>query len=221
MSGTPPRHPDDPGTRQLPLAGEPLPLELINTTYIKGGVRGRLIDALDTPVGPDSGLARWLADHREEFSAVLRPALDGAVPSPAHTSRFLELRGALRDLAAARASGGTPGPGDIAVVNAAARLASPWQELAPGPGFTAVPRWPGTDPLLTALGEIALAAVGLFTGDRADLVRACPAPGCVLYFVKAHPRREWCTPGCGNRVRVARHSRREKAARPQLPVPHP
>ncbi|HEY5833083.1 MAG TPA: CGNR zinc finger domain-containing protein [Streptomyces sp.] len=47
-----------------------------------------------------------------------------------------------------------------------------------------------------------------------DLLRACPAPRCVRYFVKQHPRREWCRPSCGNRARVARHSarRRERAA---------
>ena len=28
---------------------------------------------------------------------------------------------------------------------------------------------------------------------------------CVQYFVKDHPRREWCSAACGNRARVARH----------------
>ena len=31
------------------------------------------------------------------------------------------------------------------------------------------------------------------------------APGCVLYFIKDHPRREWCSTACGNRARAARH----------------
>jgi predicted RNA-binding Zn ribbon-like protein len=30
----------------------------------------------------------------------------------------------------------------------------------------------------------------------------------VLYFVKTHPRREWCSVACGNRVRAARHYQR-------------
>ena len=40
------------------------------------------------------------------------------------------------------------------------------------------------------------------TGD-VPAVRACYAPGCVLYFMKTHPRREWCSVACGNRVRAA------------------
>ncbi|WP_433236869.1 CGNR zinc finger domain-containing protein [Streptosporangium sp. CA-135522] len=39
---------------------------------------------------------------------------------------------------------------------------------------------------------------------EADL-RACHAPGCVLFFVKDHHRREWCSAACGNRARAARH----------------
>ncbi|MFI6847287.1 CGNR zinc finger domain-containing protein [Kitasatospora sp. NPDC050467] len=39
-----------------------------------------------------------------------------------------------------------------------------------------------------------------------------PGPGCVLYFVKKHPRREWCSAGCGTRARAARHYERTEAA---------
>jgi hypothetical protein len=39
----------------------------------------------------------------------------------------------------------------------------------------------------------------------AALLRACGAPGCVLMFLKDHPRREWCSNACGNRARQARH----------------
>ncbi|MER6023978.1 CGNR zinc finger domain-containing protein [Streptomyces anulatus] len=66
------------------------------------------------------------------------------------------------------------------------------------------------DPLRLALGAISAAAVELFAGEGAERLRACPAPGCILYFVRTHARREWCTVGCGNRVRVARHSRRAR-----------
>ena len=51
---------------------------------------------------------------------------------------------------------------------------------------------------------IALEASQLFTDEQARL-RSCHGPGCVLYFVKDHPRREWCSATCGNRARVARH----------------
>src|SRR2546429_545268 len=49
---------------------------------------------------------------------------------------------------------------------------------------------------------------------QADLkaFRATLALGCVLYFVKDHPRREWCSAACGNRARAARHYSRHRAA---------
>jgi predicted RNA-binding Zn ribbon-like protein len=60
-------------------------------------------------------------------------------------------------------------------------------------------------PAAAPLSAIATQAVELFgQGDGFEL-RACLAPGCVLYFVKDHPRREWCSAGCGNRARAARH----------------
>ncbi|MFI1485060.1 CGNR zinc finger domain-containing protein [Streptomyces sp. NPDC020747] len=49
----------------------------------------------------------------------------------------------------------------------------------------------------------------LASPDRQRL-RACHAPRCVRYFLKDHPRQEWCKPSCGNRARVARHHERHK-----------
>ena len=60
----------------------------------------------------------------------------------------------------------------------------------------------------TALAQVATDAVHLLTGPDAPQLRACRAPGCVLYFMKSHPRREWCSEACGNRVRAARHYQR-------------
>jgi predicted RNA-binding Zn ribbon-like protein len=68
----------------------------------------------------------------------------------------------------------------------------------------------GPSPVTTGLAQIAGQAVGLFGGAEAARLRACNAPGCVLYFIKTHPRREWCSVACGNRVRAARHYRRAR-----------
>jgi predicted RNA-binding Zn ribbon-like protein len=38
-----------------------------------------------------------------------------------------------------------------------------------------------------------------------EALRACHALGCVLLFLKDHPRREWWCNACGNRARQARH----------------
>jgi predicted RNA-binding Zn ribbon-like protein len=63
-------------------------------------------------------------------------------------------------------------------------------------------------PTMTALAKVATDAVHLLAGPDAPQLRACQAPGCVLYFVKTHPRRQWCSDACGNRTRAARHYQR-------------
>ncbi len=111
----------------------------------------------------------------------------------------------------------------VNVVNRACARAPSWSEL----------RWPGEEspagtastaavegngparvvrtahaPALAVVAAIAEEAVALFAGPDRLLLRACRAPGCVLYFVRNHPRRAWCSDGCGNRARVARHYQR-------------
>ncbi|MDP9862942.1 MULTISPECIES: CGNR zinc finger domain-containing protein [Streptosporangium] len=92
----------------------------------------------------------------------------------------------------------------------------------------AVPRaprleWPdGGEPVATDVpagraGEsariraaLAASAIELLAGPERGQLHACPAPRCVLYFVKEHPRQEWCSVGCGNRARAARHYHQHK-----------
>jgi predicted RNA-binding Zn ribbon-like protein len=61
-----------------------------------------------------------------------------------------------------------------------------------------------------ALAELAESAISLFTGPGLAALRACQGPRCVLFYVKNHPRRTWCSPACGNRARAARHQRRDR-----------
>lgn len=58
------------------------------------------------------------------------------------------------------------------------------------------------------LAGLATAAIE-FLASGAEL-RACQGPRCVRYFVKSHPRQEWCKPSCGNRARVNRHYHRTR-----------
>jgi predicted RNA-binding Zn ribbon-like protein len=60
------------------------------------------------------------------------------------------------------------------------------------------------------LAAIALEATELFLGPDVEHLRACHGPRCVLYFTQDHPRRQWCSPACGNRARAARHYRRHR-----------
>ncbi|MET9063820.1 CGNR zinc finger domain-containing protein [Streptosporangium sandarakinum] len=61
-----------------------------------------------------------------------------------------------------------------------------------------------------ARAALASAAIAFLAGPRRELLRACPAPRCVLYFVKEHARQEWCSVACGNRARAARHYRQHR-----------
>ncbi|MEU8437045.1 ABATE domain-containing protein [Streptomyces sp. NPDC029216] len=188
----------------MPLVGESLALDLVNTTFINGGLRGVLVDALAAPADLD----RWLAHRAADFSGPLRPRLSEPA-TRAHFERFLELRRALREVAAAHVAGRAPEEADVRTVNRAARLSARWDELSPTAPAGSVTRWSEPDPQLAALGEVAAEGVRLFGGTGRP-VQACPAPGCILYFLKTHARRAWCTATCGNRVRVARHSRRHR-----------
>ena len=57
---------------------------------------------------------------------------------------------------------------------------------------------------------LARAALTFLAGPDRERLRACHAPRCVRYFLKDHPRQEWCKPACGNRARVARHHDRSR-----------
>jgi predicted RNA-binding Zn ribbon-like protein len=214
-----------------PLLGEPLPVELMNTVWAdRDGLHDELRDA--------AGLAAWLQAVAGRFAAGvtggepggggpggggpgLAVVLPGGRPGRELAGQFRELRDGLRGLAAAvtadpraRAAGtGTP---DVAAavraVNAACARAPLWSRLtwaSPAGAPARTLRSAGTGPE-AALSWIAEAAVQLFTGPDAGQLRACPGPGCVLYFVRAHPRREWCSAVCGNRARVARHYQRHR-----------
>ena len=66
------------------------------------------------------------------------------------------------------------------------------------------------------LGALAADTIDLLTGPTRTDLRACGAAGCVLVFVKQHPRRQWCSNACGNRTRQARHYRRHAQRRQPL-----
>lgn len=68
-------------------------------------------------------------------------------------------------------------------------------------------------PVKAGLAEVAEQSINLFGGREAYQLRACYAPGCVLYFIKTHPRREWCSVACGNRARAARHYQKVRTQR--------
>ncbi len=173
-----------------PIRGEPLAVELHNTLYASGGAR---IDGIANP----AGLGAWLG------------AVAGDLPVPAQAidasavTAFHDLRGAVRAaIEAAIAQTGVPPRARRALNDAAAACPRSTQLAADG---TRRVRYHADDPTQIALAATATETIALVTGARARDLRMCGAPGCVLAFLKDHPRRAWCSPSCGNRARQARH----------------
>jgi predicted RNA-binding Zn ribbon-like protein len=201
-------------TGSATLLGEPLPVELMNTVAAD---RGAIRDAL----GEDAGAAAWLRAVADRIGAEAGTGpghlTEDAVRPAAGALR--DLRDALRRLAAEATVDPRPAatapqlgrPEAIVTLNA---LATAWPELVwPAGGHpSGAYRAPGTAADL-AVALIAHQGVELFAGPGRDLLRPCLAPNCLLFFVKDHARREWCSPACGNRARVARHYHRHHSAR--------
>ncbi|MFE9042608.1 CGNR zinc finger domain-containing protein [Streptomyces sp. NPDC007818] len=184
-----------------PLLGEPLPIELANATY---AVRGRLVDGLQTV----EHVAAWFRDNRKRFAVPLTDE-DLARTGERDLAEVRALRDAVRTLTGVAVRGGEAPREAVETINGQVRAAPRWRELSWNEGPRALPR-AALNPLVTARAEIAQLAVDLFGGSAIADLRACHAPGCVLYFLKDHPRREWCSAGCGNRARAARHYERNR-----------
>ncbi|MES4906506.1 MULTISPECIES: ABATE domain-containing protein [unclassified Streptomyces] len=198
------------------MADDRLALALAVTIRHDGN--GGVADDLTAP----EGLTAWV----RELADPLRDALgaEDFTADAAALDAVRELRAAVRALFARAVRPGPPSSADahrllpeelaVARLNAAAARApgSPrleWPEGGPPVVRAAWP--PGLTDADRLVAAVARDAIGFLAGPERERLRACPAPRCVRYFVKDHPRQEWCKPSCGNRARVARHHRRHRA----------
>jgi predicted RNA-binding Zn ribbon-like protein len=195
-------------TTTAPLLGEPLAVELMNTIWAD---RDGVHDALDSA----AGLCGWLS------AVASSPALPRTL-SRSVLADFTALRDALRVMAAAITEDTRPGASHasrdleqaVATVNRSCAAAPSWSQLSwPDAGRPRRQSVTANGPAESALSRIAELAAELLGSGQAAELRACHGPGCVLYFLRDHPRREWCSAGCGNRARVARHYARHHGGR--------
>jgi predicted RNA-binding Zn ribbon-like protein len=161
----------------------------------------RPIDDLATP----ARLRAWLVGQALVADARVDEAALAAVR---------ELRGAVRELLEARIEMRAPDQGAVDIVNVAAAAAATARRLTwTEPGAPREERHclgAGGVPLARAL--LAADAIDLVTGPaHADLL-ACAAPGCVRLLLRDHPRRQWCSTRCGDRVRASRYYHRHRKA---------
>jgi predicted RNA-binding Zn ribbon-like protein len=183
-----------------PLREEPLAIELHNTIYASGG---KAIDAFDDP----AQAAAWLAEIVARLP--LRDYPPGAGPS---IDELVELRSAVRTALGAAATGVPVDAEALAAINRAS-AGAPWSPAvaADGPGaFAQRSDHHGATFAEVVLAAFARDAIELLTGGKRSELRVCGAPGCVLMFLRDHPRREWCANACGNRARQARHYQRTR-----------
>jgi predicted RNA-binding Zn ribbon-like protein len=168
-------------------------LDLVNTRRADG-------DVIATP----DGLAAWLAGQGDRVPAPDGPVGDDAVAA-AHA-----VRGNLATLLTSLRTGSRPSATALASLNRSAQSAARYAALDWAGGRpTAVTTWSGSYPARLR-AHLATAAIGFLDNLDADTLRQCGAPDCVVLFMPTHPRRQWCSPACGNRVRVTRYYHRHK-----------
>lgn len=197
--------------RDLITSDARLALDLALTVRHDG--EGGIADDLTGP----NGLTTWVRAHRDTL-----PDTDRFVADEAALTAVRDLRAAVRTLFARAVRPGEPSPADAARLLPLPEALRRLNESAARTPTVPVLDWADdAEPVVRHQGVrgeeeivavLAQAAVAFLAGpDRARL-RACHAPRCVRYFLKEHPRQEWCRPACGNRARVARHHERHKQA---------
>jgi len=187
------------------LPDEPVPVRLMNTIWAEtSGVHDDLRSPADLDAWLDAvGIDRLGTQATPEELAMTRALRDAARRLVAYVTG---------DSRQAAASATTDVHEALAAINAAVReLPTRQLELRDG-RLEPAARAPGSR-VVAGIAGVADSAVDLFTGGAAGRLRACYAPGCVLYFVMTHPRREWCSVACGNRARAARHYEKIRSAR--------
>ena len=172
---------------ERPLPGEPLSLDLLNTTWIVRGTPFDLLENLD-------GARAWLTGNKivqptseqaRQALLVAREAIRAHAANPASASARKQLNEVL-NWGSSRPHLSAQGPATAIELTARFRRGA-W--LA------------------------AVDYVNLLTSD-AGRIRHCAHPDCVLYFYDTSPKRSrrWCSmAGCGNRAKATRHYARTKS----------
>jgi predicted RNA-binding Zn ribbon-like protein len=183
-----------------PLRDEPIAIELHNTVYAVGGT---VVDGLADAASAQA----WL----EGLAPRLPDGSDRSGPSPTRED-LVALRNAVRIALHAAVTGTAQDAAALEAINRASARAprSPIAKWRPDADPITATDYHGASRADIVISALAADAIDLLTGPRRGDLRACGAPGCVLMFLKNHPRREWCSNTCGNRARQARHYQRAR-----------
>jgi predicted RNA-binding Zn ribbon-like protein len=173
-------------TTPRPLTGEPLGIDLLNTTWVQG-------DQTEDLLGDLPGTRAWLDE------------VDIACPATEQARAALLVA---RD--AIRAHAERPGSGSArAALNTVLRWGSSWPAIM---AHGVVAESATEDPAALAGWLAAVNYAELFAATP-DRIRRCAHRDCVLYFLDTSARgmRRWCSMAvCGNRAKASRHYARAR-----------
>lgn len=197
------------------IAGRPC-LDFINTVgaRVPGGegaadvlVQREMLESYDD-------LLRWAGFASlltgRELSPLRKLAAEDPRRAAAIHARAVAFREALYRIGAALADGGQPTAGDVSWLDQEWHEARDAQRLAARSGGLTV-AWREEVRLDRLLWPLALDAFELFTGDRLDRLKQCPAEDCGWLFLDTsrNGSRQWCDmKDCGNLAKVRRFRER-------------
>lgn len=194
--------PDTLGADDLPLLGEPLPIELANSLCVSNGTS---TDFLAT-----ARLVRLWSAHVQSEPPILPPrSLDEH-----DVSAVRDLRDAVRELLNALANSRRAPTRAIHKINHYAAAAATRVELTQNHAgnICVKTRYSAPSGIDALLGRLAIETIVLAAGLLPTQLRRCEGPGCAMLFVRIHHRRQWCHPSCGHRARQASYYRRKLSA---------
>lgn len=184
----------------FPVGGEPL-------------VALDLADTLMTAADPAEDLLAAAGRSRAWWEFQSRRLPGAAAPELAAVRR---LRAAVRDVLDAHLQGRAPSPTSVEDLNATAASVPSSPRLSyTGAAANTETRWHTEYGGNAALAYIAREVIDLFAApERLARLRRCANPECSMLFLAETARRQWCASNvCGNRVRVARHHQKARAAK--------
>lgn len=179
------------------ILGESLALDFVNT------FRTRRLGTIEDMLTSEAQLADWLARLDGRAPALGPDKLDGRL------SDFRRLRAAARAVINCSLDDVPPPEAAVAILNARAAASTGHIELSYRQHPVIYYRGTTSDSVDDLLSQLAVSSIEAVAGAGADMLRLCPGPGCILYFLQTRRNRRWCSPDlCGNRARVTRHYRK-------------
>ena len=163
-------------------------------------------DALGTPEAFD----QWCHDH---------PGLPEVGASTGTRGRLVGLRRDIREILEHQTEGQPPGPATLARLNRLLRASSTHLRAEYHEGQWRVEEVPEhRTPAQEWMWRVTRATADLLGGEQGGKLLKCRAPTCDHFVVRRMRDQLWCSPACGNRIRVARHYAKVKG-QPRGPEP--